>query len=176
MYTIIETRINGCIEIIPRIFQDHRGITVKPFHQPTFKQLGLPEMFHEELTVKSYKHVIRGLHFQKPPFEQAKLITCLKGSILDVGVDLRAESKTYGEFVCLYLDEEKHNMAYIPEGFAHGYCVLSEEAIVNYKMSSVYAPQYEDGIRWDSLDIPWGVEHPIISEKDKRLPILSDKK
>ncbi|KMT22632.1 dTDP-4-dehydrorhamnose 3,5-epimerase [Clostridium cylindrosporum] len=170
MYKINKTNIEGPIEIIPNIFTDHRGVSIKPFHSDTFKRLGLEYDFNEDLMVTSNKGVLRGLHLQKPPYEQAKLIYCVKGSIFDVAVDVRKESLTYGQYACFYIDAKKHNIVYIPAGFAHGYLVIEDDTTVIYKMSSIYSPSHEDGIRWDSINIPWPIKEPILSEKDNKLP------
>ncbi|MDB3085878.1 dTDP-4-dehydrorhamnose 3,5-epimerase [Clostridioides difficile] len=170
MYKIINTNLEGCVEILPDMFEDKRGTIIKPYHHPSFKELGINENFDEDLFVKSKKGVIRGLHFQRDPFGQSKLIYCISGSILDVAVDIRKDSKTYGEYVCFNLNAEKMNMAYIPNGFAHGYEVLEENTAVIYKLSSKYSPESEGGIKWDSMDICWNEKNPIISDKDKELP------
>lgn len=174
MYQLIKTPLEGCIELLPKIFKDSRGVLVKPFYLPALRELGILDEFKEDLVVTSKKNVIRGMHFQRPPFQQAKLVYCIKGAILDVAVDLREGSPTYGQYHCFYLDAEKHNLAYIPTGFAHGYAVLEEETIVSYKMSNIYNSESDGGIRWDSLGIPWNIESPIISEKDKLLPKFNE--
>lgn len=174
MYKIIRTNIEDCVEILPNIFEDIRGITIKPYHYPTFKNLGIDEVFNEDLLVESKKGVIRGLHFQREPFEQSKLVYCISGSILDVAVDIRKGSSTYGKYVCFNLDSKKRNIAYIPSGFAHGYEVLEYNTIVTYKLSSPYMPQTEGGIKWDSMGIPWRDNNPIISEKDSKLPSFQE--
>ncbi len=169
MYKIINTKLEGCMEIMPRIFNDFRGTSIKTMHKPSLEKLGIVHDFKEQLVVASKKGVIRGLHFQKPPFEQAKLISCLKGSIIDVAVDLRPTSATYGQYHTFLLSDQIQNMAYIPTGFAHGYGVLEEDSIVSYLMSEVYNVESEGGISWDSFDIDWQIEEPIISDKDKML-------
>lgn len=174
MFKLKKTKIEGCIELITNTFEDARGLTTKPFHSVEFSSLGLQNVFKEDLMVTSKKGVLRGLHFQNNPFSQAKLIYCVKGSIYDVAVDIRKNSPTYGEYVNFIIDAKKHNLAFIPEGFAHGYQVLEEDTTVIYKMSSVYAPEHEGGIRWDSLGIDWPIKKPILSEKDMRLPKLED--
>lgn len=170
MYQINRTSINGCLELVPNIFTDHRGTSIKPFHSDTFKSLGLEYNFSEDLMVTSRKGVLRGMHLQKPPFQQAKLIYCVRGSIFDVAVDIRKDSPTYGQYVGFYVDAIKHNIIYIPSGFAHGYLVLEENTTVVYKMSSVYSPEHEAGFRWDSAGISWPQLNPILSDKDKNLP------
>lgn len=167
---INRTDIDGPIEIIPTIFKDHRGTSIKPYHSESFEKLGINIIYNEDFMVTSEKGILRGLHFQNTPFQQAKIIYCANGSIYDVAVDIRKESLTYGKYVYFYLDSKKYNMAYIPVGFAHGYQVLEDNTTVIYKMSSVYSPKHEGGIRWDSLDIKWPIKDPVLSEKDKFLP------
>ncbi|AXU48574.1 dTDP-4-dehydrorhamnose 3,5-epimerase [Clostridioides difficile] len=174
MYNIIKTKLKDCIEILPNVFEDSRGITIKPYHYPTFKKLGIEEFFNEDLFVTSKKGTIRGLHFQKEPFVQSKLVYCVSGSILDVAVDIRKDSPTYGEHVCFNIDSRKRNIAYIPNGFAHGYQALEENTIVIYKLSSPYSPSNEGGIKWDSMDINWNKINPIVSNKDEELPTFAE--
>jgi dTDP-4-dehydrorhamnose 3,5-epimerase len=169
VYKVNKVNIEGLIELIPNIFTDHRGESIKPYHSETLKELGIQCDFNEDLMVTSNKGVLRGLHLQKPPYEQAKLIYCVKGSIFDVAVDIRKQSLTYGQYVYFNIDAKKHNIVYIPTGFAHGYLVMEDDTTVIYKMSSIYSPDYENGIKWDSIDIPWPIKEPILSEKDKGL-------
>ncbi|WP_373600023.1 dTDP-4-dehydrorhamnose 3,5-epimerase [Paraclostridium bifermentans] len=176
MYNTINTELDGCVEIIPNVFKDKRGKSIKIYHNTTFKNLGITEEFKEDLIVTSNKGTLRGLHFQKKPYEQSKLIYCLKGSALDVILDIRKSSNTYGKYICINISANKGNMIYIPKGFAHGYLALEDDTIIGYKMSQEYNPEYEDGIKWDSLDIPWNIESPIISERDKLFKSFSDYK
>lgn len=166
MYIVEETKLKGCFKIIPRRFSDHRGTSVKPFHMDEFIKLGLQYNFEEDLIVTSYKNVLRGMHFQNPPYAQGKLVYCIKGNIMDVVIDIRNGSSTYGKHEVFSLTGSNNNIIYIPEGFAHGYLSLDDDSIVMYKMLSVYKPEFESGIRWDSLGINWGFENPIISERD----------
>lgn len=174
MYKLENMRIKGCIELTALVFKDSRGLTMKPFHSDAFSSLGIQNVFKEDLMVTSKKGVLRGLHFQNNPFPQAKLIYCVKGSIYDVAVDIRKNSPTYGEHVAFLIDAQKHNLAFIPEGFAHGYQVLEEDTTVIYKMSSVYAPEHEGGIQWNSIGIDWPIKKPILSEKDIMLPMFEN--
>jgi dTDP-4-dehydrorhamnose 3,5-epimerase len=174
MYQIVNTGLKGCFEFTPKIFTDHRGTSIKPYNVDMLKRMGITHGFAEDLMVTSCKGVLRGLHFQKMPFEQAKLIWCAKGSIFDVAVDIRKDSPTFGKFAVFYIDSLKHNIAYIPAGFAHGYQVLEDDTIVFYKMSSVYSPEHEGGIRYDSINIPWPLENAIVSAKDTELPGFKD--
>lgn len=174
MYKVTVSRLDGCLELIPSAFTDHRGISIKPFHIDAFKHMGIDFQYKEDLVVTSYKGVLRGLHLQKPPFQQAKLIYCVTGSVFDVAIDLRKNSPTYGDFVSFEIKANKHNMVYIPSGFAHGYQALEENTTVIYKLSSIYQPSYESGILWDSVGIDWPIAKPILSEKDKALPSLEE--
>ncbi|BBB90412.1 MAG TPA: dTDP-4-dehydrorhamnose 3,5-epimerase [Methylomusa anaerophila] len=174
MYQLHKTKIDGCLELTPNIFNDHRGISIKPFHSDFFQTLGVEHNFNEDLMVISHKGVLRGMHLQNPPLQQAKLIYCASGSIFDVAVDVRKNSPTYGQHVAFYVDAVKHNIVYIPSGLAHGYLVLEDCTTVIYKMSSVYSPGLESGFRWDSAAIPWPVQNPILSDKDKSLPGFND--
>jgi dTDP-4-dehydrorhamnose 3,5-epimerase len=166
MFEKIETQITGCFEIRPRILNDDRGSFVKTFHYDAFKALGIQTEFKEEYYSKSKKNVIRGLHFQQPPFDHEKLVYCTAGEVLDVAVDLRRDSKTYGRYVTFNIDAVKGAMVYLPKGIAHGFVVLSEEATMMYKVSTVYAPESDSGILWSSIDFMWPVETPIVSMRD----------
>ncbi|MBI4855614.1 MAG: dTDP-4-dehydrorhamnose 3,5-epimerase [Acetobacterium woodii] len=174
MYRLVKTKIDGCIELKVNVFEDDRGVTMKPFHVDEYNLLGIPDVFKEDLMVTSRKGVLRGLHFQSNPFSQAKLIYCAKGSVYDVAVDIRKNSPTYGEYVDFVIDAKKHNLAYIPVGFAHGYQVLEDDTTVIYKMSSIYSLDHEGGIRWDSLGIDWPMKNPVLSDKDILLPKFED--
>lgn len=166
---IKKTDIEGCFEVLPLDLQDHRGRFVKPYHQDEFKELGLDLTIREEYYSVSNKRVLRGLHFQLPPVATKKLVTCLDGTIIDAVVDLRKNSPTFRKYFTIELSAEKGNQLYIPEGLAHGFCTLSEEATVLYMCSTVYSPEHDTGIRWDSAGIPWPVTDPIVSEKDRHL-------
>lgn len=174
MYKVVKTKLEGCIELVPNIFEDNRGISVKHFHQSTFEKIGIQEKFQEDLMVISKKGVFRGLHFQQPPFAQAKLVYCIKGKIQDVVLDIRKSSLTYGKYQIIELSSQKMNSLYIPNGFAHGYLTVEDQSIVMYKMSSEYKPEAEGGIRWDSLGICWDVDNVIISERDRSFMEFSE--
>jgi len=167
VYQLINTSLEGCYEILPTVFTDHRGSNIKPFHIDTFKKLGIEYSFGEDFVAKSVKGVIRGFHFQNPPHAQAKLVYCVNGSIMDIALDIRKGSPTYGKYQAFNLSGSKNNMLFIPEGFAHGYLTLEDNTIALYKMSSVYNPESEGGIRWDSIGVDWGIADPIISVKDR---------
>jgi dTDP-4-dehydrorhamnose 3,5-epimerase len=169
------TGIDGLIEIFPVIFEDDRGWFYEFYKEETFKKNHIEYSFVQENQSFSKKGVIRGLHFQKPPFAQAKLVTVLSGRVLDVAVDLRPTSKTFKQVYYCLLDSSSRNMLMLPEGFAHGFAAL-EDSIFFYKCSNVYNKQSEAGIRWNDpeLNIKWGVENPIVSAKDAELPVLAE--
>lgn len=171
---IVQTHIQGCYEVFPLDLRDHRGRFVKPFHRDDYKAAGLDFELMEEYYSVSKKNVLRGLHFQLPPRATIKLVTCLKGRILDVVVDLRVNSPTYRKHFAVELTEEKGNLLFIPEGLAHGFCTMSNEAIVLYLCSEIYSPEHDTGVRWDSAGIPWPVEQPLVSEKDNGLLKLDE--
>lgn len=161
------TKLAGYYEIENDKFIDHRGIFVKTFHEDVFKQYDLVTNFSEEYYSISKKNVIRGLHFQLPPTEHEKVVYCSAGEVMDVVVDLRKGSPTYGCFEIVMLSSDKANMLYIPKGLAHGFQVLSDIAIMMYKVTSIYSPEDDSGILWNSLDIPWDTKEIIMSERDK---------
>jgi dTDP-4-dehydrorhamnose 3,5-epimerase len=173
LMNIIQTLIPGCFEIIPNIFEDTRGKLVKTFHSDIFKENNLATDFREEYYSVSLKGVLRGLHFQVPPHQHIKCVTCLDGEIFDVVVDLRKGSPAYGKHQTFELTAQKANIVYVPEGCAHGFLVLSEKAIFLNRTTSVFSAVSDAGIRWDSCGIDWGVL-PILSEKDKKLPSLDE--
>ena len=183
---IIKTALEGVVIIRPKIFGDARGYFFESFNQKGFteKVLGIeynPDdrtLFVQDNESKSSYGVVRGLHFQKPPYAQAKLIRVIKGKVLDVAVDIRKGSPTYGKHVAVELSGENHEQLYIPRGFAHGFSVLSEEAILQYKCDNLYAPQAEGAIIWNDPDlaIDWKLdaEDVLLSEKDKMHQQLKD--
>lgn len=159
--------IEGIIEIIPKKFEDNRGYFFESYNQNGFKKMGINDEFTQDNQSFSKKNVIRGFHLQKPPFEQAKLVRVLSGKVLDVAVDIRKDSKTYGKHISVELSSEKNNMIYIPKGFAHGFVAL-EDSIFSYKCSNVYNKESEVSINPLDMDlnINWIIENPILSEKD----------
>lgn len=169
---IIKTDIEGVVIIEPKVFGDSRGYFFESYSQRDFNSLVGEVNFVQDNESKSCYGVIRGLHFQKPPFEQSKLVRVVKGKVLDVAVDIREGSPTFGKHVAVELSEENHRQLFIPKGFAHGFSVLSEEAVFQYKCDNFYAPEYEGAIAWDdpALGIDWRipVDMVIISEKDKK--------
>lgn len=167
-------RLDGLRLIKPRLFSDERGYFLESYRQPVYANFKIPDFVQENLSF-SKKNVIRALHFQKEP-GQAKLIQVLRGKIFDVAVDLRPGSATFGEWEAVELDDELRWQFFVPVGFAHGFCVLSEEALVQYKVSSLYDPKTENSLRWNDPDlkIAWPIEDPILSERDQNSPFLRD--
>ena len=171
---ITESRIKEVKLLEPRVFEDDRGYFFESYRENLLQEAGISGAFVQDNVSKSFQGTVRGLHYQiKNP--QAKLVSCLKGTILDVAVDIRRNSSTFGNYVAFKLSEENHRMLYVPIGFAHGFSVLSEEAIVSYKCTDYYNPDGERGIRWDDplIRINWDVSRPILSEKDRKLPLFS---
>ena len=172
---IIKTELSGLIEIIPDIYHDDRGYFLEFFHDEKFHESGLITEFVQDNQSFSKKGVLRGLHFQMPPYEQGKLVRAITGKILDVAVDIRKSSPNFGKHFKVVLEASKQNMLYIPPGFAHGFIAL-EDAVFQYKCTGYYHPQSDAGIRWNDPDlgIEWGNPDPVISEKDATLPSFSD--
>jgi len=168
------TELPGCLELLPRHQQDERGGFVKVFHRDTFAQLGLETEYPEVYYSRSRQGVIRGLHFQLPPAHQAKLVFCIQGRVQDAVVDLRVGSPTYRQYVTLELSAETANLIYIPPGLAHGFCVLSDWATLIYQVGSQYAPDLDAGVLWNSADIPWATDRPIVSGRDTGHPPISE--
>lgn len=175
---IIKTDIEGVIIIKPQIFKDSRGYFFESFSQREFNEKVTPIQFVQDNESCSSYGVMRGLHFQKPPYSQSKLVRCVKGSVLDVAVDIRKGSPTYGKHVAVELSAENHLQFFIPKGFAHGFAVLSKEAIFQYKCDEFYTPKSEGGIQLmdESLGINWPIsaDDAILSDKDKKYPKLSE--
>ena len=172
---IKETSISGLFEINPRVFGDHRGYFFESFNQKEFEKHVPGVSFVQDNESFSTKGVLRGLHFQKGEAAQGKLVRVVQGRVLDVAVDIRKESKTYGQHVAIELTAEKHNMIYVPPGFAHGFAVL-EDAVFQYKCTNFYNKEAESGILWNDpeLNIDWKVDAPTISDKDKELPLFKE--
>ncbi len=167
--------LQGLILIKPKVFRDHRGFFLETFQQSLYEKLGISGSFAQDNHSYSQKGCIRGMHFQSSP-GQAKLIRVAVGKIYDVAVDIRPSSPTYGQWEAVILDDELHHQLFIPVGFAHGFCVLSQEAHVLYKVSTPYNPQYEKGFRWDDpmVNIKWPFDYPIVSERDQDAPFLHE--
>ena len=172
---VIETPFEGLLEIIPTVYQDSRGWFYESFKETTFKAAGINYKFVQENQSFSRKGVIRGLHFQREPHAQAKLACVLMGKVLDVVVDLRPASPTFGKVYTCVLDGVRRNMLMVPDGFAHGFSAL-EDSLFFYKCSNFYHKESESGIIWNDpqLAIDWRVENPIVSEKDQLLPTLDE--
>jgi dTDP-4-dehydrorhamnose 3,5-epimerase len=166
----IKVEIEGLIIIEPNVFEDDRGYFYESYNQEEFSKNGIIEPFLQDNQSLSQKNVLRGLHFQKPPFSQAKLIRVVQGSVLDVAVDLRKSSKTYGQQYATELSATNKRMFYIPEGFAHGFLTLEDNTIFSYKCSSFYNKESEGSLLWNDKDlgIDWGIKNPILSEKDEQ--------
>lgn len=176
---VIKTEIDGVLILEPRVFGDNRGYFFESFNAKDFKEAtGLDVNFVQDNESMSSYGVMRGLHFQLPPHTQAKLLRCVRGKVLDVAVDLRKGSPTYGKHVAVELSEDNHRQFFIPKGFAHGFSVLSDTAVFQYKCDDFYAPQADGGISIldDSLGIDWKipVDKALLSEKDKKHPLLKD--
>lgn len=175
---IIQTEIPGGIIIEPRIFEDARGYFFESFSQREFDEKVGPVIFVQDNESKSSYGVMRGLHFQRPPFTQAKLVRCVHGAVLDVAVDIRRSSPTFGQHVAVELTEDNHRQFFIPKGFAHGFAVLSDTAVFQYKCDEFYHPEADGGINIldDSLGIDWRIPagKAILSDKDTKHPLLQD--
>tara|TARA_B100000767_G_C19646319_1_gene484756 strand:+ start:217 stop:771 length:555 start_codon:yes stop_codon:yes gene_type:complete len=173
-----KTAIPGVFTIEPSVFGDHRGYFLESFNLEKFEENISPIKFVQDNESKSSKGVLRGMHFQKPPYAQAKLVRCIEGEVLDVAVDIRKNSKTYGQHVTVLLSGENKRQLFVPRGFAHGFLVLSDTATFAYKVDNTYAPEYDAGIKYDDkeLNIDWGIteEEIQLSEKDKNLSFFKD--
>ena len=175
---IIKTAIEGVVVIEPRVFEDERGYFFEAYSQRTFDEQVGPVRFVQENESKSRYGVVRGLHYQRGEAAQAKLVSVVRGRVLDVAVDIRKSSPTFGKYVAIELSEQNKRQIFIPRGFAHGFAVLSDEAIFHYRCDNYYAPTEERGIAWDdpSIGIDWGVptESVILSAKDTKNPLLRE--
>ena len=162
------------ILVEPKVFPDERGFFLESFKESTFQENGITTKFVQDNYSHSIKGVLRGLHYQKNPKAQAKLITAIRGEIFDVSVDIRKNSPTYGKWVGEILSEQNHKSLYVPEGFAHGFLCLSDEADVVYKVNEEYSAENDRGMLWNdpAVGVKWPAENPIISEKDKQQPLL----
>lgn len=167
--------LQGIQLMIPKIFSDERGFFFESYNQNTYQQLGISTSFIQDNTAFSKYGTIRGLHYQSTP-GQAKLIRCIQGKIWDVAVDIRTSSETFGQWVGVELDDQSHHQLFIPAGFAHGYCVLSDTALVHYKVSSFYNPQTECSLRWNdpTLNIVWPIVNPVLSQRDQQSPYFKE--
>jgi len=172
-FEFIRQNVEDVILVKPKVFGDNRGFFMESYKKSDFVNNGIAIEFQQTNHSKSSAHVLRGLHFQRAPYEQAKLIRCIKGRIIDVAVDIRPTSPTFKQYVKVEISEENKYMLYIPEGFAHGFVVLSDSAELLYKTNREYHPESEGGILWsdEELNIDWGIDfEPILSDKDKNQP------
>lgn len=178
MINVIQTEIPGVVIIEPKVFCDSRGYFFESWSQKDFDELVRPVKFVQDNESMSTYGVMRGLHFQRPPYTQSKLVRCVKGTVLDVAVDIRKGSPTYGKHVAVELTEDNHRQFFVPRGFAHGFAVLSETAVFQYKCDNFYAPQADGGISIldDSLGIDWRIptDKAILSDKDTKHECLKD--
>ena len=175
---VIKTAIKGVVIIEPRIFKDARGYFFESFSQKEFNEKVMPINFVQDNESMSSYGVMRGLHYQKMPYTQSKLVRCVKGAVLDVAVDIRKDSPTFGQHVAVELTEDNHRQLFVPRGFAHGFAVLSDTAIMQYKCDNFYAPQADAGIQLldEELGIDWRIPtaEALLSEKDLKHPCLRD--
>ena len=176
-FEFIPQKIKDVILVIPKVFGDNRGFFMESYKKTDFFANGIRVEFNQDNHSKSSARVLRGLHYQLPPFGQAKLVRCSRGRIYDVAVDIRPDSPTFKQYVKVELSEENKQMLFIPEGFAHGFVVLSEKAELLYKASGEYNPQADSGFYWadEDIAIDWGIDfEPILSEKDMKQPRLKE--
>jgi dTDP-4-dehydrorhamnose 3,5-epimerase len=173
---IIETSIPDLKILEPSVFTAERGYFFESYSYQKLKDLGIDKVFVQDNESKSQRGVLRGLHFQNPPFAQAKLVRVVCGAVLDVAVDIRKNSPTYGQHVCIELSEQNKRLFYIPEGFAHGFLVLENDTIFSYKCSQYYNKESEGSLLWndETLSIDWGLTEPILSDKDRVAPKFSE--
>ncbi|MCL2104726.1 MAG: dTDP-4-dehydrorhamnose 3,5-epimerase [Kiritimatiellaeota bacterium] len=176
--TILQTAIPDVLVLKPRVCVDSRGYFIETYSEQRYRDCGMTCRFVQDNESQSAKGVLRGLHYQVPPYAQAKLVRVIRGAVLDVAVDIRRGSPTFGKYVAERLSAENKQQLFIPQGFAHGFLVLEDDTIFSYKCDNYYTPSHERGIRWDdpAIGIPWAtLDVPfILSEKDKRQPCLAD--
>ena len=174
-FTFRTTDLPGVLLIEPRVFADQRGFFLETYKESDFASAGLDARFVQENHSRSIHGILRGLHYQCPPYAQGKLVRVVFGEVFDVAVDIRRNSPTYGKWIGVSLSAANHTLIYIPPWCAHGFCVVSDRAEVVYKTTDEYAPQYEQGIRWDDpgLAIPWPVDEVTVSERDRGWPELT---
>lgn len=175
-FTFSQTHIDGLVVVTPRVFPDERGFFMEAYKESDFAKAGIPERFVQDNHSRSSKGTLRGLHFQKAPHAQGKLVRVSRGSAWDVAVDLRSGSPTYGTWLGIVLSEQNRSMFYIPAGFAHGFVALEDDTELQYKCTAEYNAQSDGGIRWDDpeLAIEWPLDEILVSPKDAGLPYLKD--
>ncbi|MNG00820.1 dTDP-4-dehydrorhamnose 3,5-epimerase [compost metagenome] len=171
---IIELDISDCYLIKSKQFNDHRGSFFKTFHKETYSKFGIDFEFAEEFYSISHKNVIRGMHFQTPPVDHDKIVYCPVGAVIDVFVDIRKASKTYGKFRKIELTSENGQILFLPKGIAHGFISLADNSLMVYKTSTTHSPVNDAGIRWDSFGCDWGIESPVLSDRDQNFIKFSD--
>lgn len=173
---IIKTPIEDLVIIKPAVFQDARGYFFESYNFNRFQEILGGSVFVQDNESKSQKNVLRGLHFQRPPFTQGKLVRVIKGAVIDVAVDLRRNSSTYGKFHLVQLTEENKLMYWVPPGFAHGFVTLADDTIFTYKCTNIYNKESEGSLLWNDPDIGinWNIDNPILSDKDKESPLFKD--
>jgi dTDP-4-dehydrorhamnose 3,5-epimerase len=173
-FTFTETALPGVVVIEPAVFLDHRGLFMETYRRSAFAARGIDLDFVQENYSRSPQGTLRGLHLQRPPKAQGKLMRVIEGEVFDVAADIRPDSPTFGRWVSVHLSRDNRKSVFIPAGYAHGFCVLSADATVIYKTSAEYAPELEWGARWDDplLAIPWPVVSPRLSERDRQWPLL----
>jgi dTDP-4-dehydrorhamnose 3,5-epimerase len=171
----IPTKLPGVVIIEPNVFGDARGFFMETWNRPRYEAAGLPGGFIQDNISLSRRGVLRGLHYQKP-FAQGKLLSVFQGEIFDIAVDIRRGSPHFGRWVGVVLSSENRRQLYVPPGFAHGFCVVSDSALVTYKCTEVYHPEADHGVRWDDprIGIDWPVSDPAVSDKDRRAPLLDE--
>ena len=175
---IVKTKIPGLLIIKPDVFEDDRGYFFESYNRNKFVDAGIDNIFIQDNESKSMKGVLRGLHFQYPPYDQGKLVRVMKGAVIDVALDIRKNSPTYGQWDSIELTESNKMMYWVPPGMAHGFVTLEDETVFFYKCTNLYNKDSEGSIRWNDpdLNINWGISNPIISEKDKIAPFFKDLK
>jgi dTDP-4-dehydrorhamnose 3,5-epimerase len=173
---IVKTPLEGLMIIKPDVFDDSRGYFFESFNHSKFLSIGIGQVFLQDNESKSKKGVLRGLHFQAPPFDQGKLVRVIQGSVLDVAVDIRKNSTTYGKWESIVLSGQNKWMYWVPSGFAHGFMTLEDDTVFFYKCTNVYNKSSEGSILWSDADlnIKWGTENPLVSEKDQVAPSFRD--
>jgi dTDP-4-dehydrorhamnose 3,5-epimerase len=173
-FTFTETSIQGVFVVTPKVFEDDRGFFMETYAKSAFETAGIKGELIQQNHSRSVRGVLRGLHFQRDPYAQARLVRCTRGEVFDVAVDIRKVSPTFGKWVSAILTESNRNMLYVPRGFAHGFLTMSHTAEVQYSVDNAYAPDYEQGIIWNDpqLNIAWPAANPILSKKDAVWPRL----
>lgn len=173
---IQKTDLLGLLVIEPRVFSDDRGFFMETYSRDRYREVGVDAEFVQDNLSVSKKGVVRGLHYQAPPLAQGKLVSVVRGRVMDVAVDIRFGSPTFGRHVTVELSAENHKQFWIPAGFAHGFIALEDDAIFSYKCTNVYSQDHDRGVLWNDpmIGVDWGVSNPIVSEKDRAHPLLAD--